>query len=296
MHVGVVLPQIGGDWPQVREAALHAEEIGADSVWVVDHVLGFPPHRGILEAWTIMSALAATTRHVEIGAQVLCQSFRNPALLAKMAATLDRVSDGRLRLLLGAGWYQQEYEAFGWDFPSPGTLIEQLRETIHILRGMLSSEELFSFSGRHYRVRDAINVPGPARVPAIEVGGGGDRLLRTVARLADGWNCPGILLSSLDDRLEVLARACADAGRDIADLKLTCQIVCAIGDDEAAADPRYAMFSPQAGFVGSVDDATRRAEELMAKGISGFHCMVPGGERGRACLERLVRDVRPRLT
>src|SRR5688500_1226730 len=117
MRIGVVLPHVGGDWDQVLEAAQHAEEAGADSVWVVDNVLGFPPERGILEAWTVMSALAAATERVEIGAQVHCQSFRNPALFAKMAATLDRISNGRLRLLMGAGWYESEYTQFGYEFP-----------------------------------------------------------------------------------------------------------------------------------------------------------------------------------
>lgn len=159
MHVGVVLPQVGSDWDEVLDAARHAEKVGADSVWVIDHLLGFPPDRGILESWTLLSALAASTERVELGAQVFCQSFRNPALLAKMAATLDRVSGGRFRLLIGAGWFEAEYRAFGWEFAPPATLVEELQDTIRILKGMLSSTEPFTYEGKHYRVQEAVNIP-----------------------------------------------------------------------------------------------------------------------------------------
>jgi alkanesulfonate monooxygenase SsuD/methylene tetrahydromethanopterin reductase-like flavin-dependent oxidoreductase (luciferase family) len=297
VHVGVVLPQSKAEWQDVLDDARFAESLGADSVWVVDHVLSLRPEAGILEAWTLMSALAASTERVEIGAQVLCQSFRDPALLAKMAATLDRVSGGRLRLLVGAGWFQQEYEAFGWEFPSPGVLVEQLRETIAILKGLLSGKpEPFTFEGTHYRVNGAVNAPQPARAPMpIEVGGARDRVLRTVARDADGWNCPSIALPLLDDRIAFLTEQCERYGRSIKELRLTCQIVCAVGDDELTQKPELAMFGPDHGLVGSVDQAVQRAGEMIEKGIEGFHVIVARGERGRACLERLVNEVRPQL-
>ncbi len=296
MHIGVVLPQVGVDWDDVLDAAKHAEETGADSVWVIDHVLGFPPPAGILEAWTLMSALAAATDRVQIGAQVHCQSFRNPALFAKMAATLDRVSKGRLRVLMGAGWYQAEYDAFGWGFPSPGVLIEQLRETVQIFKGLLGPNERFTFEGKHYRTHEATNLPLPVQQPLpIELGGGRDRLLRTVAKLADGWNCPGVMLGSLDERLEFLAKACAGAGRSIDELRLSCQIVAAVGDDEAAQDPRMMMFNASLGLVGTPDQAAARVRELIAKGVTDFNCIVPPGDRGKAIVERLVNEVRPKV-
>ncbi len=296
MHVGVVLPQVGADWDAVLEAARHAEDVGADSVWVVDHVLGFPPHRGILEAWTLMSAVAAATDRVQIGAQVLCQSFRNPALLAKMAATLDRVSNGRLRMLIGTGWFETEYRQFGWEFPAPGVRIGELRDAICILKGLLADHDSFTYVGEHYTVREAVNLPLPIQQPlAIEIGGAGDRLLRTVAQMGDGWNSPGAALGVLDNRLAFLASACEARGRSIDDLRLSCQIVCAVGDDEAVQHPGMAMFSPQLGLVGSADDAARRARELIDKGMTDFNCIVPPGARGRACLERLINDVRPKV-
>ena len=295
MHVGVVLPQVGADWDKVLEAARHAEEVGADSVWVIDHVLGFPPQRGILEAWTEMSAVAASTERVQIGAQVLCQSFRSPALLAKMTASLDQISNGRVRMLIGAGWFEQEYRQFGWDFPSPGARIEQLRETIRILRGLLSEHDAFTYEGKHYQVRDAVNLPLPVQQPLpIEVGGAGERLMRTVAWLGDGWNCPGAALGMLDNRLELLRVECENRGRAMDELRLSCQIVCAIDDDEAAQHPGMAMFNPQLGFVGDQTKAADRARELMDKGLTDFNCIVPPGARGRAALERML-EVRAKV-
>jgi alkanesulfonate monooxygenase SsuD/methylene tetrahydromethanopterin reductase-like flavin-dependent oxidoreductase (luciferase family) len=290
------LPQVGADWDAVLEAAQHAESVGADSVWVIDHVLGFPPQRGILEAWSLMAALAASTERVEIGAQVLCQSFRNPALLAKMAATTDNVSGGRMRVLVGAGWFEDEYRQFGWDFPAPGQRIEELRDTVQILKGLLNPHDAFTHEGKRYSVNAATNLPLPKKQPfPIEIGGAGDRLIRTVAMMGDGWNSPGAALGALDDRLDLLGKECTKRGRDIGDLRLSCQIVCAVGDDEAAQHPGMAMFSPQHGFVGSIDQAAARAGELMDKGVRDFNCIIPPRDRGKACLDRML-EVRAKLS
>jgi alkanesulfonate monooxygenase SsuD/methylene tetrahydromethanopterin reductase-like flavin-dependent oxidoreductase (luciferase family) len=295
MHIGVVLPQVAADWDKVIEAAEHAESVGADSLWVIDHVLGFPPPKGILEAWTVMSAVAATTSRVQIGAQVLCQSFRNPALLAKMAATLDRISSGRLRMLVGAGWFEQEYMQYGWDFPAPGVRIGELRDTVRILKGLLSPHESFTYEGKHHSVKNAVNLPAPVQNPLpIEIGGAGERLIRTVAWLGDGWNCPGAALPMLDSRLDLLRVECDNRGRSLDELRLSCQIVCAVGDDDAAQHPGMAMFSPQEGFIGSVDQAAGRARELMDKGLTDFNVIVGPGPRGRACLERMM-EVRAKV-
>lgn len=289
MHVGVVLPQVNADWDKVLEEARFAEELGVDSVWVIDHVLGFPPPKGILEAWTVMSALGAATTRVQVGAQVICQSFRQPSLLAKMAATLDRVSGGRLRMLVGAGWFEQEYRQYGWDFPAPGVRIGELRDTVRILKGLLAPHEAFTYEGRHHSVKDAVNLPLPVQQPLpIEIGGAGERLIRTVAWLGDGWNCPGAALGMLDDRLELLRVECENRGRPMDDLRLSCQIVSAIDDDDAVQHPGMAMFNPQLGFTGSIDNAADRARELMDKGLTDFNVIVPPGARGRACLEKTL--------
>jgi alkanesulfonate monooxygenase SsuD/methylene tetrahydromethanopterin reductase-like flavin-dependent oxidoreductase (luciferase family) len=297
MHVGVVLPQIKTEWDDVLGTARRAEELGADSVWVVDHLTWMPPQLGILEPWTVLSALASATERVELGAQVLCQSFRNPALLAKMAATLDRVSGGRARLLIGAGWFEDEYRAFGYEFPPAGVRVSQLEEAVRILNGMLAgSDEPFSFEGEHYRVDGVVNAPGPVRPPMpVEIGGSGDRVLGIVAEHAGGWNCPSNSLGSLDERLATLRSRCERAGRSIEDLRLTCQITCTVGDEEAESRPDVAIFGPQNGFRGTPEQAADRAGELIGKGISGFHCIVPRGDRGLDILARMLSEVRPKV-
>jgi alkanesulfonate monooxygenase SsuD/methylene tetrahydromethanopterin reductase-like flavin-dependent oxidoreductase (luciferase family) len=212
-----------------------------------------------------------------------------------MAATLDRVSNGRLRMLVGAGWFEQEYRQYGYDFPSPGTRIGELRDTIRILKGLLGPHESFSYSGDHYSVADAVNLPLPVQQPfPIEIGGAGDRLMRTVAFMGDGWNSPGAALGMLDSRLALLAATMEERGRSMDELRLSCQIVCAIDDEQSAQHPAMAMFNPQLGFVGSVDDAATRARELIAKGVTDFNCVVAPGPKGRAALEKLV-EARSRL-
>src|SRR5207247_11250398 len=125
------------------------------------------------------------------------------------------------------------------DFPSPGVLIEQLRETVTILKGLLQPNDRFTFEGKHYRTREATNLPLPVQQPLpIELGGGRDRLLRTVARMADGWNCPGVMLANLDERLTFLAKAWADAGSSLEDDRLSCQSVCEGGEHDSASYPR----------------------------------------------------------
>ena len=290
-----MLPQIGATWDRTLSSARRAESIGADSVWVIDHVVAFRPEMGILEPWTTLSAVATATERVEVGIQVLCQSFRNPALLAKMLTTLDLVSNGRVRALVGAGWFETEYKQYGWDFPRVGIRIDQLRDTVRILRGMLSSPAAFTYEGSHYQVRNAVNLPAPVHRIGVEIGGAGDRILRMAAAEADGWNCPAAALASVEERVAFLREACARRGRSITDLRLTMQIVCAVGDDESLQHPLLAAFAPQLGLVGSVDAAVRRARYLTELGFTGFYCIVPPGPAGLSCLDRLVTEVRPRV-
>ena len=155
VRFGLCLPQFGATWTQAREVAQAADEGGFDSIWVVDHFVQIPDEaQPVLEAWTEVVAAAAVTRRVRIGQLVLCVSYRPPALLAKMAATLDQVSGGRLIVGLGAGWHQIEYTEYGYPFPPIGTRLAQLGEALEILRRMWS-EERTTFDGKHFTVRDA---------------------------------------------------------------------------------------------------------------------------------------------
>lgn len=287
MEIGVVLPQVAGaTWERAASTAAFAEEAGFDSLWVIDHLYGFPPQGGILEAWTMLSALAATTSRVGLGAQVFCQSFRNPALMAKMATTLQEISNGRLHFLIGAGWYQEEYEAFGYRFPPAGERFAQLRDTIRILRGMWESKGTpFSYAGEHYSVEAALNLPAPVHPISIGVGGQGRRVLALTAAEADEWNCPAASLPQYGDLKRFVDEQAQAAGRDV---RRTAQIVFAPGDDEPPAE--LAFFNPHLGLRGSTQQMVDRVGELSEAGITGLFGMLSR----RGSLERMA-EVLPEL-
>jgi alkanesulfonate monooxygenase SsuD/methylene tetrahydromethanopterin reductase-like flavin-dependent oxidoreductase (luciferase family) len=185
MRIGVVVPMSLSDgpgqvptWPQVGTFGQHAEAVGLDSLWVCDHLLSGPPAEGIHESWTILAALAASTRRVELGQLVTCTSFRPPALLAKMATTADTVSGGRLILGLGAGWYDPEYTAFGYPTDHRAGRFE---EAIAIIGPLVRGEQV-TLAGRWYQVRDAVLRPPPDRPIPILVAAQGRRMLRLTAR------------------------------------------------------------------------------------------------------------------
>jgi F420-dependent oxidoreductase-like protein len=281
VHFGVMLPQFGVPWSLAREVAHAADEAGFDSVWAVDHMVGIPlEDDAIFEAWTEITAIAALTRRVRLGHLVLCVNYRPPALLAKMAATLDVVSDGRLILGLGAGWHQPEYEQYGYAFPPIATRLAQLDETLQILRAMWT-EERTTFAGRHFRVERAVCNPKPvqARLPIL-VGGGGERvLLRLVARHADLWNNLGVYHADVTHKRAVLDRHCADVGRDPAAITATQQTLAAIAMDRADAARRTAAVlgelaflegSPELALTGTPDEIRARVERNRALGLGGF--------------------------
>jgi probable F420-dependent oxidoreductase len=174
-------------WDELREISLHAEREGLDSVWVADHLLsgrGDENPRAIHECWTLVSALAATTDRVALGTLVLCSSFRSPGLHAKMAVEADHISKGRLILGLGAGWYDREYEAFG--YPTDHR-VSRFAEALEIIRRLLDGERV-TYSGRYYSLDDAVLLPPPERRIPILIGAHGPRTMRLTARWADAWN------------------------------------------------------------------------------------------------------------
>jgi probable F420-dependent oxidoreductase len=232
MKVGVVMPigpQEGTDvvhgWEATRLAALATEEAGFDSAWVYDHLLfrfGTDPTQGIHEAWTILSAMAAITSRVELGILVLAMPFRSPALLAKMAATLEEVSGGRLILGVGCGWHEPEFDAFGFPFDHR---VGRFAEALEIMVAAVRSGKA-NFAGRWHQAREVEILPPYARpdgrTTPILVAGRGPRMLQLVARHADAWNAAWLgPASQLPPRLEPMRAALADAGRDPATLEIT---------------------------------------------------------------------------
>jgi probable F420-dependent oxidoreductase len=213
-------------YQKTREIAQRAEEKGFDSLWLYDHMLyrnEGQPTIGIWECWTFLSALAEATQKVELGTLVLCNSFRNPALLAKMAITLDEVSQGRLILGVGAGWNKPEYEAFGWPYDHR---VSRFEEALQIIRPLLR-EGRVNFDGKYYQARDCeIRPVGPrAGGPPLMIGSFGKRMLNLTAKYADLWNT-GYLgqPETLDTPRQELLEACRESGRDPGTLGVTAMI------------------------------------------------------------------------
>jgi F420-dependent oxidoreductase-like protein len=299
---GVTLPQFGATWAEARDLALLADEVGFDSVWVADHFFGVGADDP-LEAWTEVSAVAALTRRVELGFLVLCNSYRSPALLAKMAVTLDAISGGRLILGYGAGWFVQEYEAYGYDFPDIRTRLGQLEEGLEILKRMWT-EEAPSFAGRHYRLEAARCRPRPTRQPhpPILIGGAGERvLLRLVAQYADIWNNLGAFHRDVGHKLTVLRRHCERLGRRFADIEVSQQTLGAIATSAAEARRQTEAVHQEVGFLtgapelcltGTPAEVIERVRANLALGITSF--VVSFGRHAAAESVRLfAREVIP---
>lgn len=197
----------------VVRCAHEAEAAGFDSIWVYDHFHTLPglPPGPVFEAWTLCAALAAATKRMRIGQMVTCNEYRPPALLAKMASCVDVISGGRLIVGMGAGWYQEEAEAYGYDFGDMPDRLRRLGEAVEVMKAMWSGSAA-DFAGREFRVRGAINEPS-AR-PPLWIGGGGEKVtLKLVARHAEGCNFGGDP-DTIRHKLDVLERHCEAVGRD----------------------------------------------------------------------------------
>ena len=268
MRIGVVLPIADEDadgqitpYATLRAIAVAAEGAGFDSVWVFDHLLfrGDGETSGIHECWTVLAAIAEATRRVELGTLVMCTSFRNPALLAKMAATLDHVSGGRLILGIGAGWHDPEYEAFG--YPSDHK-VGRFEESLAIITSLIR-EGRADLEGSYVTARDAVLIP-PARPDMpILIAAKGPRMLELTARHADAWNLAWFGLP--DERLArvrgELAAACARVGRDPSGLT-----------DTVGVTVRYPVADPR-------PDATR---DEPSPALSGTPDEIAAGLRAHA--------------
>ncbi len=210
----------------VADLATAAEDSGYDAVYVMDHFFQLPPLGGpdqpMLEAYTLLGALAARTRRVQLGTLVTGVTYRNPGILAKIVTTLDIVSRGRAILGIGGAWYDVEHQGLGVEYPSDRVRLDMLEEAVQVCRAMFTADDV-SFEGSHYRLDHARNLPRPVQVggPKIMIGGGGEkRTLRLVARYADKCNVTGDA-STLARKIEVLHRHCAEVGRDPAEVDIT---------------------------------------------------------------------------
>jgi len=289
IRFGALLRQANNRWPAIAESARICDDLGFASIYFIDHLLALPdPASDILESWTTMTACATMTKRVRVGGNVLCNSFRSPALLAKMAATLDQISGGRFELGIGAGWHEPEYHAYGFDFPSPGVRIDQLAEGIQIIKRLWAGEQ-FDFSGKHYRLKGAICRPRPLQSPRppIMIGGAGEKkMLRLVAQEADIWNASAGNYAQLDHKITVLREHCRAVGRDFASLELSLQDLVVIAPTDTALQAPLEDARKRLAFFGDVDKIAtigtpeRCIETLrrkVAQGITYFICLFTDG-------------------
>ena len=287
VRFGLFVPQ--GDVPpaSLRAIAETAERVGLDSLWAYDHLDDYPTEHQpeVLEVFTLLGLLAGWTSRVRLGSLVLCDGYRNPALTAKMAATLDVLSGGRLELGYGAGWHERETRAYGYAFPPPPLRIAAMEEGLTIIRGLWSGEPT-TVEGVHHRVENAKCRPRPLQRPhpPITIGGGGEKLLlRAVARHADVWNYFPIPLPAYEHKRAVLHRHCADVGRDPATLaqSLMVPLVTArrekeVRDQLEAARQRGGTFAYDDQLVqGTPDIVVPRLLDYVRRGVTLFILVLP---------------------
>lgn len=257
MKIGLIL-MLGEDeaigapppYASIRANALQAEASGLDSIWIYDHLLYHFPDKepqGVWEGWTIASALAEATNRVELGTLVLCTAFRNPAVTAKMAVTLDEVSGQRLTLGIGAGWHPAEFHAFGLDFSHK---VDQFEEATRIIEPLIH-EGAVDFTGEYVSAPNCIMLPKPARRMPLMIAGKKPRMMSLVARYADSYNtCWWGDASSIDTEWAALQEACAAIGRDMKEIEFTAGVT--IRFDELL-DPAEEELDPAKVLSGTVE-------------------------------------------
>jgi len=291
---------------RLQNVVLECERIGYHSVWLDDHMmLNKMP---LLECWTTLSALSQLTKTLKLGTMVTCNSFRNPALLAKMAATVDNISNGRLELGIGAGVQKNEHNAYGFPFYSPKARIERLNEAVEVIKKLWTKEKA-SYSGKHYQIKDAVCAPKPVQKPhpPIIIGGGGEKLtLRVTAKHADrnDWGyVPS--LEQYKRKLKILKNHCKTLGRRFDEIEKSCwpagQLF--IGEDKEDLDKMVPQWVPegvsvedfmQTNFVGTPKDCIKQIRQYVSLGVTHFMLFfadLPDLRGLRLFAEKVVQNI-----
>ncbi len=307
MHFGVsVFPQYT-TWDAMRSTGLRVEELGYDSLWTWDHFLPIfgDPTGPNLEGWQVLAAWGATTSRVKLGALVSGNTYRHPAVLANMAATLDHITSGRAIVGLGAAWYEREHVQYGIPFETAGHRLARMDEAAQVLRSLLD-QSVTTFEGKHYQLKDAYCEPKPlqTRLPLM-IGGGGERkTLRTVARYADQWNGFGTP-QEVAHKLEVLRGHCADVGRDPAEILSTVLLRVVIRDSQAEVDRQAEAIArtnristPPSTGVGTLSGTPQEISDVI---VAYYRAGVRGVLLGLFApydletLDRFASQVKPRV-
>jgi len=295
LEFGVKTGQGGHSYEELVKVWSAAEDLGFDSAWLYDHFVSLgDKNEPCLEGWVTLAALAAVTRRLKIGTLVTCVSYRQPSLLAKMGATVDQVSHGRLVMGLGAGWHQEEYEEYGYTFPDQGTRMRQLKETLIIINKMWT-ESKASYEGKFFQIHDAACEPKPVQKPCPKMLVGiakGKRTLPCLAvKYADGFNVTASSLQECGEITNVTLQYAKTYGRKPSGLILSWQGFITIGRTpseleqltEIAAKRRgktVAEFRKNAAergyIIGQPDECTQRLRQFKDIGVNSFYLIFTG--------------------
>jgi len=273
---------VNSDWKAVRETVLELEKQGFDSVWVMDHFWWENYDNNCLECWSTLSALASITERIRLGPLVSCNIYRAPSLLAKIAATFDVISGGRLDFGIGAGWFEEECRAYGIPFPPPAARVAGLRDAIRIIK-LMWTEDKATYTGEYYQIRDAICEPKPIQTPRppIWVGGEGRLMLKLTAQEADGINFYGSP-EDFKERYKILKEFCHRFGREYDEIKKswTGEVIVASDRRELSykinellstrGDERGREYYLRRNLTGTPDEIRSQIEEYVALGVEYF--------------------------
>ncbi len=288
--------------PEYRELARlcqRCEEAGFDSAWTMDH-LTWGPASSVLECWTTLTALACETSNIHVGPFFLCNGYRNPALVAKMAATLDIISHGRLELGMGAGWKEDEYTSYGYEFGTPAERIARLDEAATIMKLMWSGKPV-TFQGQYYHISEAVCQPKPTHLggPRLWIGGGGEQLtLRVTAKHANACNFSGLStsLETFERKVAILERHCQHVGRNPEEIVKSVTLELVLGKNDEEAHQREKRIPPSYGksretrFVGTPSQCISLLQKFINLQASYFMLHI---EDLIPCLELFEREVLP---
>jgi F420-dependent oxidoreductase-like protein len=299
----------------IRKVALEAERSGFDGLFICDHWMGRNEEtyrQPCLDPWVTLGALGQTTKKITLGTLVSAVGFRYPSVLAKMGATLDQVSGGRLQLTVGAGWHEPEYRAYGIPFPPVAERMQQLREAIQIIRAMWTQDQV-TFEGKYLKIDVAWCFPRPVS-SKIWVGGGGEKtLLRIVADLADGWNSVGLSVDEYARKLEILRTFCESAGRKLNSIERSYYGSCVVGSNEGEFRESFNRYYGQfrkadestdaflkrmrstRPFIGTATEVAEKMRAFQELGVSYFILYFPDKE-GLSLLKRFADLVMPQFT
>ena len=293
-------------WNRAVEVAELAEELGYDSLWWYDHFHNVPrpAHEAVFECWTTVAAISQRTSRIRLGQMVGCNSYRNPGLLAKITSTVDVISGGRLDWGIGAGWYENEYKGYGYEFPAPKVRIGMLKEAVEVVKSMWTDEET-TYDGKYYKLERANCDPKPLQQPhpPVLIGGGGEQLtLRVVARLADRANFGG-KPDEWAHKCEVLKGHCKDVGRDYDEIEKTWSPEVYIRESEAeirAGGSRSFWGEPfdswaAGNLVGTPEQVAEKVRTYMDLGCTSFMpwCSdYPTDESMRLFAEKVIPEFR----